>query len=446
MRQYTAKKILFVTSDTDSVGSYTELLQALPEQPMTVLFVPDLAEAVEQLEQHEPDAILLDSDVENEDNIQQIGRIYSMGGHIPIVLLVNEDSPAALNTLELGVQDYLPKHQCSGGLLVRTVLKAIIRRRREDELHRDNVTLRSQQGALKDALERLETAHRELKLTQRRLAETEKVESIARLTAGVAHEVKNPLQIMRSGMDLLRMQIREPSKVLTVALEQMEDAISRANSIIMELLDFARPRELEATVQELNPIIDKCLLLVRNELNRHHIRLVKQLDPRLAPLRLNKNKIGQALINIFLNAAQAMKSQGGGELVVVSRMTQVQVNDKTRNFKEVPEGQGESAVIVEIKDTGKGIDDNVIAKVFEPFFSTKSEGEGTGLGLSVTKKIIQLHGGEIYLSNREDTKGVVVTLLFRDFYPDLTILDVYADDDIKDKTDVSDLPVATVVE
>lgn len=441
MARSAAKKILLVTSDSGAAEKYTSCLGSVRDPAMAVEHMPDLKSVVERLDDHEPDAILLDTGIENETNLADIARILSQGGHIPIVALVPSDDHAALNLLELGVQDYVARDDITGPRLAGIISKAIVRRRHENKLHQEAAQLREQEEELRDSLGRLERAHTELKMSQNSMADAERSEAIARLTAGVAHEVKNPLQIMRSGMDLIKMQLKDRTRTMNVAIEQMEEAINRANAIIMELLDFARPRELEATVQELNPIIEKSLLLMKNELAKNHIKLVTQFDAHVAPLRLNKTKIGQALINLFINAVHAMRNQGGGELTVISRMTQVEVNDRTRQFEEVEEGRGESAVIVQIMDTGPGINEALLQKVLEPFFSTKSEGEGTGLGLSVTRKIMQLHGGDLYIANRE-TGGAMVTLLFRDFYPDLSVVDVYSDSEISE--DTVKLPVAVV--
>ena len=144
-------------------------------------------------------------------------------------------------------------------------------------------------------------------------------------------------------------------------------------------------------------------MLVRHEFTKHHIVLEKSLAENLPPLELDTNKIKQVFINIFMNAVQAMGDQG---------------TLSVRTFRSAagPAVAGQSPagenVVVEIEDTGAGIPEDKLDRLFEPFFTTKAVGSGTGLGLSVSRNIIELHRGTISIANRKQVRGVAVVIMF----------------------------------
>ncbi len=427
--------VLLVESNATLAIIYSQMLQSFPGYSYQVHVSSTVDDALQIVASRAPDAIVLDTDIENEQNMASLFELYSYGQKTPIVSIVSEDVFSSLHLLELGIQDYLPKDLVSANALITTVGKSIIRKRREVELQRDNSHLREEGVELKEALEKLETAHKELQNMQTRLVDAEKSESIARLTAGVAHEVKNPLQIILSATDYLKIKAKKlEDSTMNTVIEQMREAVSRANSIILEMLDFSRPRELEATVQDLNPILERNLLLMKGEFNKFGIRIHKNLDEHLPQLRLNKNKISQVLVNLIINAIHAMEKEGG-DLIVTSKVAQVERSDPSSFFEEVNEGGGSTAVVVTIKDTGSGIPEEILSKIFDPFFTTKPEGKGTGLGMTVARKIITLHGGDMMIAN-DPAGGAVVTIVFTDFYPDLSIGDIYSDDDLTENNEL----------
>ncbi len=288
----------------------------------------------------------------------------------------------------------------------RTVaLKAEIveRRRAEENLTQANVELAKRREELLRALADLQQSHVELKTTQMQLIEAAKLESVGRLAAGVVHEVKNPLTIIGMGMDYLASTVSAGGGAgeQAAVLKDMRDALDRASGIVTGLLDLSAPRDLQVSPEDLNGIIERSLGLVKHALTKNHIALVKELRADLPPLPLDKNKIVQVFVNVFINAVHAMPK--GGTLTV-----------RTCPAEEAEAGQRPGEVhwiVAEIDDTGVGIPPENLAKVFDPFFTTKPAGEGTGLGLSVVRQIIGLHGGTISLDNRAEG-GVRVTIRF----------------------------------
>ncbi len=252
---------------------------------------------------------------------------------------------------------------------------------------------------LKETHRRLFQAHEDLKTAQMKLIQTAKLESIGRLAAGVAHEVKNPLAIIQLGVDYLTGALKgaaSPDCMETV--QEMGDATQRADTVIKGLLDFSRSEQLGLVPLDLNSVIEESLLLVKHELTKHSVSLEKNLAAQLPKVELDRNKLKQVFINVFMNAIQAMGDKG-----ILSVKTFIQ--------PAAAETAAQS-VVAQIEDTGPGIPEDKLDKLFEPFFTTKPVGSGTGLGLSVSRKIIELHRGTIKIANRTGTHGVAVTITF----------------------------------
>jgi signal transduction histidine kinase len=267
-------------------------------------------------------------------------------------------------------------------------------------------------------LERLRKTHvallhtyDQLKAAQMNLIQTAKLESVGRLAAGVAHEVKNPLAVIQLGVDYLNGQIRE-NPPLTETLKDMDDAVKRADSVIKGLLDFSRSEKLTLAPYNLNALIDESLLLVKHELGRNHVTVRKDLQTDLPAVRLDRNKLKQVFINLFMNAIQAMGS-GGGELAIRTYdrpLRDLLAPHETAALDE--NALNRLAVVVDVEDTGTGIPPDKLDKLFDPFFTTKAVGSGTGLGLSVSRKIVELHGASIKLNNREP-RGAAARIIFK---------------------------------
>ncbi len=269
------------------------------------------------------------------------------------------------------------------------------RRQAEDRLTQVNEELSQSRERLVEAVADLQKSHADLEATQWQLIEATKLESIGRLAAGVAHEVKNPLMTLTMVADYLVQVVPADEPDAPSMLQDMRDAIQRANRVISELLEFSRPGELTLKPEDLHAIMDRALSLVKLELARHHIDVIRQFDAASPTLPMDKNKIEQVLVNIFMNAIQAMPQ--GGTLTV-----------RTSAAPAGPTGTPD--IVAEIDDTGPGIPDADLTRIFEPFFTTKAAGQGTGLGLCVARQIVQLHGGTIELGNRPEG-GARVTIV-----------------------------------
>ena len=218
----------------------------------------------------------------------------------------------------------------------------------------------------------------EKKLLEQQVLNAEKLASVGKLSAGVAHEINNPLGGILNCLYNLRKGTISPDRQAEY-LVSMEDGLRRVQKIVRQLLDFSQQHDPELAPAEVNPLIERVLALTNYAFDRSGVRVVRDLGAELPPLMADQYMIEQVLMNLILNAVQAIR--GEGVVTVRSR-------------------KDESWCVIEVEDTGSGIPTDVLPKIFDPFFTTKGQGEGTGLGLSVSLGIVQRHGGEILVRSQ----------------------------------------------
>ena len=268
----------------------------------------------------------------------------------------------------------------------------------------------SRDDLLKEVEERKKTEGR-LKDTQIQLIQAEKMESVGGLAAGIAHEVKNPLTILDVGLTYLNKHIAPDDKDMGGALKEMGIAIKRADSIIQGLLKFSASQQIELEPENINEAVEEALLLVKHDIDRHHISLVKDLAIDLPPVPIDKAKIIQVFINLLTNACHAMSEEGTLTVRTYRRTVDKHIARDTGYRQDDRVRVGQSVVIAEISDTGPGIPPDKLQKIYDPFFSTKPAGKGTGLGLTVSRKIMEIHDGVLDIRNRPEG-GVCARGLF----------------------------------
>jgi PAS domain S-box-containing protein len=265
---------------------------------------------------------------------------------------------------------------------------------------------------LRQAHADLRKSHGDLKAAQLQLIQAAKMESIGTLAAGVAHEVKNPLAVLKMGVEYLSKSAPAAAdENVALVLTEMREAIERADKVTRGLLDFSAAHQLDVQAEDLNRVLEATLVLLKHELNKQKIKLVTQFAPDLPRVAIEKNQIQQVFVNLLMNAVHAM--EGGGTLTLRTSRTQFvrsQHGEGSRSSNQI--FHGDAVVLTEIEDTGRGISPENLPKLFDPFFTTKPTGLGTGLGLSVSKKIVELHGGSMEIGNRPGG-GVRVAVLLR---------------------------------
>lgn len=244
----------------------------------------------------------------------------------------------------------------------------------------------------RDEVQKLATAFNDmaeqLQESERKLVEVEKLALAGQLAARVAHDIRNPLSSMKMQAQLLREQVSaDGGKESVQAILQEIDRVER---VVQGLLDLARPAELELRSGDVNQVLEAALALTADHLRHRKIVVERELDPTLQPRMLDPDRLHQALLNVIINAAEAMPD--GGRLVASTGIDE----------------DGSSARI-EITDEGVGIDPGDRDRLFDPFFTTKRE--GVGLGLVNAKSIVDRHGGRIrLLPRREGGTRVLISL------------------------------------
>jgi PAS domain S-box-containing protein len=219
----------------------------------------------------------------------------------------------------------------------------------------------------------------ERRRVEQQLFESEKLAAVGRLAASIAHEVNNPLEAIKNSLYLMETtrEAEKNARFLEIARKETE----RVSHIIRQMLGFAR-RSGEVEWVDVNQLLEETLVLVEKKLKQSGVRSVQELDTRLPRVRARADQLRQVFLNLVLNAQQAIK--GGGKISV-----------STSRYEQALQ----PSILVQITDSGVGIGEDDLARIFEPFFSTRQK--GTGLGLWVTHDIVRQHGGRIEVTSEE---------------------------------------------
>ncbi len=213
------------------------------------------------------------------------------------------------------------------------------------------------------------------KETQRRMAQAERLATLGELMAGVAHEVRNPLTAIRGYVQILRQQTSDliHQEYLSVVLKEIDSI----NKVIQQLLDFSRPRHSQWQQVSLNALIEETLVLVQTAGVQARVDFISELDDELSPISADRELLKQVLLNILINAVQAISARG-------------KIRIRTWQYSD-------SQQAISIEDNGCSIDLSLQKKIFDPFFTTKAS--GTGLGLALSQRIINAHQGDIRVAS-----------------------------------------------
>lgn len=232
----------------------------------------------------------------------------------------------------------------------------------------------------------LQTAYAELRQTFNQLLQAEKLSSLAEIASGVVHEVRNPLGAIKGAVEILEDELAEDSPRREFA-QIAKTEVERINKLVSEFLHFARAPKPNKQPVDVNKLVNSVQLLIERQAQRQNVSIIENIAENLPFVALDAEQIKQVLLNLALNSIQAM--QTGGELI----------------FSTQREGK---QVIIEVADTGAGIEEKYLSRIFDPFFSTKEK--SFGLGLSIAYKIVAEHGGS--LSAKNSAEGAIFRLEF----------------------------------
>ena len=235
--------------------------------------------------------------------------------------------------------------------------------------------------------------HESLKLSQAQLIQSSKMAAVGQLAAGVAHELNTPLGAMNLAVEgALRSFEKRPERTVE-RLQRALRAGGQLAEIVSKLLHYSQQSSAEAEPTSLSGVVQEALDLIGHQLRLQQVEVTSELQ-ELPPVLVNANEIQQVVINLLTNARDAVERRDPQERVV-----------------EVKTFSAGDLVVLEVRDNGCGMDEKTLARVFEPFYTTKDVGSGTGLGLSVTRELIEQNQGRILLQSEPD-KGTVVRLEF----------------------------------
>jgi signal transduction histidine kinase len=259
-------------------------------------------------------------------------------------------------------------------------------------LNRQRTLYRKTSKELEKAYEELEHRTSRLSLVERQLRSAEKASALGELSATVAHEFMNPLGSIKGAVEILTDEVDKNHEKHTF-LEILIKEIDRLDRTIRSVLRFRSQEKLSRKTCYPNELIETILILTESEARQRGIQVLRQLSADVRSMDLDADKIHQVLLNVIINAIQSMPE--GGRLTVRSEWRECPPEGM-----EVEGGEEQEGILIAAEDTGVGIPEDAMEKIFESFYTTKEE--GTGLGLTIVRKIVRAHGGELSL---ESTPG-----------------------------------------
>lgn len=343
-----------------------------------------LSEAGVQL----PDVLLLDLHLPDAAGLDTIRRIVEAAPSLPVVIMTSHDDEAlASQAVKLGAQDYLVKGRetVDRGAIVRCLRRAV-------ERHQLQGSLRSALADAKNSEAELRRALGERKRLEEELRHTRRLEALGRLAAGVAHDFNDQLTVVLSGVSALRESLGREGEV-GAEIDEIEGAAENAASLTRQLLTFGRQQLLRPQEFDLNVVVERLIGVIEG-LVGEGIEVSLALAAGLGQVLADPAQVEQVIVNLVMNSRDAMSD--GGQLTIRTFAADRELDGDGPDDGPPDHGPPAGAyAVLSVQDTGAGMDEAVISRIFEPFFSTKGLGESTGLGLSTVHGIVKQSGGEV---------------------------------------------------
>lgn len=369
----------------------------LEEVYYQALIAGSAAEGFALIEQHNPDVVILDwmlPDLPG-DQVCRLIKARAAKTFLPVLMLTARGELAdRIAGLDAGADDYLTKPFNSDELLAR--VRALLRIR-VAELDRAETL-----AALARQHEELRNAYERLRSTQAQLVQASKLASLGELVAGVAHELNNPLAIVLGNAELLPTLADEEDRR---AVHQIIEAAQRGRRVVQSLITFARHGKVEADWHNPADLLERVLDLKRAAFRTGGLSLQVVCDPVIPMLLCDGPQIQQALMNVLVNAEQALAGRRSPRLLIQVYAARGPVEPPVvlpEFTRAVGPTDGEQVVVIDIADNGPGLPNKVIERLFEPFVTTRPVGQGTGMGLAISYAIITQQGGTLQVASAPD--------------------------------------------
>ncbi len=236
---------------------------------------------------------------------------------------------------------------------------------------------RQQVQRLQDLSGTLEETNRQLRRVEAEARRAERLAALGQLSAGLAHEIRNPLGVIKGSAEILSQKVKESQPLVTELAGYISSEVNRLNALVARFLDFARPSQLELRPERIPDIVDRALQAAETQFPEARVKVERQYATDLPEIPADRQLCEQVFVNLITNAYQAMDGQGGTLRVAIAEET----------------SGGEPGVCVTVEDTGPGVPPELREQIFNPFFTSKKD--GVGLGLSIVAKIVDDHRGTI---------------------------------------------------
>jgi signal transduction histidine kinase len=382
--QETIRVLLVEDSPSVALQIRTLLGDDSPEGSFALAGAGNLATALELARQSAFDLILLDLGLPDSQGLDTFVEVHGKVPHIPIIVFTGlDDEHLAMETLRMGAQDYIVKRDVDARILKRAIRYSIERKKLVAEL---------------------EQSKHELAQKTIRLIQIEKMTALGELTAGVAHELNQPLNAIKIICDDILRDIannRFSPTQLDGSLGEAIGEIDRMAEIIDHMAVYSRrPTYLPMKLINSAVPINGALKLLGQQLRNSEIEIVREIDENLCLLG-DAPRLEQALLNIIVNARDAV--------IPHKHKTKMRITLKT--YLNGGDDQERTYLVYEVGDNGVGIPEPLKEKIFDPFYTRKEPGEGTGLGLSVARQIVKEHGGRIEVDSTEGQGSTFTVLL-----------------------------------
>ncbi|MCB1093991.1 MAG: response regulator [Verrucomicrobiae bacterium] len=350
-------EILAIEDSESDLALLRAYLVETPDFQSNLTSCSTLEDAIRLLAAVRFSIILLDLELPDSSQEEGLRRLRSLTRTPIVVISGHEDEKLAGRIVHLGAQDCFPKRFLNGPLLRRAIRHGIERK------------------YLLDRITRLSTT----------ITRLDKLDSIGSIATGLAHELRHPLTSLTLAIDYFQDQDFDEDTQQRV--RNMRSSLQRATTVVTSLLDFASEAPFAPEPVPVAVLIDETLALLDTDLRAHDIDYTTTIAPGLPSVCVDRARIEQILINLVRNAIQATLTCPEQPLIAID----------VTHF--------EGYIQIAISDNGHGINDDDLKKIFEPFFSTKRRGEGTGLGLTVAKELAELHGGVLQLMPSPSGRG-----------------------------------------